>query len=209
MILTKSEIEKLISEKKLVVKPLLDDTIRENGLDLRIAPEYAIMKPEKGEIDIVKVEDVAEYFEIRKNVDKIVIPPGQFVLLSTLEYVKLPENIVGLCNLRSTFARWGLVIPPTVVDAGFEGNITIELVNCSPNTIVLRPYLRFLHLVLVKTKGEVKYSGKYSKQRGVTLPKPLRDEYRHTLSMIKAMRQIRVMYVEDKEKKKSTGKSKE
>jgi dCTP deaminase len=58
----------------------------------------------------------------------------------------MPEDVVGLANLRSTLARLGLVIPPTVVDAGFEGNITIEVVNESPNTIVLKRGMRFLGL---------------------------------------------------------------
>jgi len=83
-----------------------------------------------------------------------------------------------LCNLRSTLARYGLIIPPTVVDAGFEGNLTIEVVNNSGNYIVLRPGIRFLHVILVKTEGEVKYLGKYLGQKGVTLPKGLKDEYK-------------------------------
>jgi len=64
----------------------------------------------------------------------------------------------------------------TVVDAGFEGNITIEVVNESPNTIVLKRGMRFLHLILVKTEGRAKYAGYYQGQRGVTPPKGLSRE---------------------------------
>jgi len=64
----------------------------------------------------------------------------------------------------------------TVVDAGFEGNITIEVVNESPNTIVLKRGLRFLHLILVRAEGSAKYSGTYQGQRGVTPPKGLKRE---------------------------------
>jgi dCTP deaminase len=88
----------------------------------------------------------------------------------------MPNDVVGLANLRSTLARYGLVIPPTVVDAGFEGNITIEVVNETPNTIVLKPGLRFLHLILVKAEGAAKYLGTYLGQRGVTPPKGLKAE---------------------------------
>jgi dCTP deaminase len=88
----------------------------------------------------------------------------------------MPEDAVGLANLRSTLARYGLMIPPTVVDAGFEGNITIEVVNASPNTIVLKREMRFLHLILVKAEGRAAYAGAYQGQRGVTPPKGLMGE---------------------------------
>ncbi len=176
MILTRGEIEKLIEEGKLVIDPLFEDTIRENGLDLRIGPEYAIYAYENTPIDPCSIEDASEYFRIVKADGKIVIPPRNFVLLTTIEYVKLPPNIIGLCNLRSTLARFGLSVPPTVVDAGFEGTLTIEVVNNSPNPIILKTGMRFLHLVLLKCEGEAKYTGKYLGQRGVRPPKGLKSE---------------------------------
>ncbi len=176
MILAKSQIEKLIEEGKLIVDPIFSDTIRENGLDLRIGNEYAIYAFEGTVIDPCEKEDLTDNFRIVKADGKIVIPPRNFVLLTTLEYIKLPDNIAGLCNLRSTLARLGLSVPPTVVDAGFEGTLTIEVVNNSPNTIVLKTGIRFLHLILVETRGEAKYLGKYLGQRGVRPPKGLKEE---------------------------------
>ncbi len=178
MILAGDEIKRLISSGKLSVDPLRSDTIRENGLDLRIGKEYAIYAYEGATIrpcDLAEGE-ARRHFRIVKDAEEIAIPPRNFVLLTTEEYVKMPEDVVGLANLRSTLARYGLVIPPTVVDAGFEGNITIEVVNESPNTIVLKPGLRFLHLILVRAEGSAKYLGVYLGQRGVTPPKGLRNE---------------------------------
>ena len=194
MILTKSEIEKLIESGKLVVEPIFSDTIRENGLDLRIGNEYAIYAFEGSVIDPCQLDDLSDHFRVVKADGKIVIPPRNFVLLTTLEYVKLPENVVGLCNLRSTLARLGLSIPPTVVDAGFEGNLTIEVVNNSPNTIVLKTGIRFLHLILVECKGEAKYLGKYLGQRGVRPPKGLKDECLHADQVITKIREARKTY---------------
>lgn len=178
MILAGDEIKKLISSGRLSVDPLRPDTVRENGLDLRIGREYAIYAYEGAAIrpcDLAEGE-ARRHFRIVKDAEEIAIPPRNFVLLTTEEYVKMPEDVVGLANLRSTLARYGLVIPPTVVDAGFEGNITIEVVNESPNTVVLRPGLRFLHLILAKAEGSAKYLGAYLGQRGVTPPKGLKDE---------------------------------
>ncbi len=94
-----------------------------------------------------------------------------------MEYVKFPRDVVGFCNLRSTLARYGLSVPPTIIDAGFEGNVTIEVINNSGNYMVLRPGMRFLHVVLVKAIGEAKYLGRYlGGQRGVTPPKGMKGE---------------------------------
>jgi dCTP deaminase (EC 3.5.4.13) len=178
MILTGDEIRRLMSLGRLSVEPLRDDAIRENGLDLRIGREYAIYAYEGAAIRPCELAEgeARRHFRIVKEADEIAVPPRNFVLLTTEEYVKMPNDVVGLANLRSTLARYGLVIPPTVVDAGFEGNITIEVVNESPNTIVLRPGLRFLHLILVRAEGAAKYLGTYLGQRGVTPPKGLKAE---------------------------------
>ena len=175
MILANDELRKLISTGRLKVDPLYPDTVRENGLDLRIGGEYAIYAYEGSVVAPCGLENARHLFRIVKA-DEVVIPPRNFVLLTTEEYVKMPDDVVGLANLRSTLARYGLTVPPTVVDTGFEGNITIEVVNNSPNTVVLRRGMRFLHLVLVKAEGRAQYAGLYQGQRGVTPPKGLRGE---------------------------------
>jgi dCTP deaminase len=175
MILTGDELKKLISQGKLKVDPLHLDTIRENGLDLRIGGEYAIYAYEGAVVRPCELEDARHLFRVVKA-EEVAIPPRGFVLLTTEEYVKMPEDVAGLANLRSTLARYGLMIPPTVVDAGFEGNITIEVVNASPNTIVLKRGMRFLHLILVKAEGRAAYAGAYQGQRGAAPPRGLRGE---------------------------------
>ena len=94
------------------------------------------------------------------------------MLLHTLEYLRLPSYIAGLVNLRSTWARTGIYIPATIVDAGFEGQLTIEVVGSS-FPVKLYPGDRFLHLVLVKlgTPTSKPYNGAYRGQTGVRLPK--------------------------------------
>ncbi len=175
MVLTRNELKKLISLGRLKVDPLYLDAVRENGLDLRIGGEYAIYAYEGAVVRPCELESTRHLFRVVKA-EEVVIPPRNFVLLTTEEYVKMPEDVVGLANLRSTLARYGLVIPPTVVDAGFEGNITIEVVNESPNTIVLKKGMRFLHLILIKAEGRAAYAGTYQGQRGVKPPKGLRGE---------------------------------
>ncbi|KUO92229.1 MAG: dCTP deaminase [Thermocladium sp.] len=177
MILSGDAINRLIRAGSLVIEPLSPDTVRENGVDLRVGNQYAIYSFNDQVIDPCNLDNARDLYSIVEAKDgKIVVPPRNFVLLTTTEYVKFPSNAIGLCNLRSTVARYGLSSPPTVIDAGFEGNVTIEIVNSSSNYIVLRPGMRFLHVVLSTIEGEAKYVGKYLGQRGVTPPKGLRDE---------------------------------
>jgi len=79
---------------------------------------------------------------------------------------------MAFVNLRSSFARLGLLIPPTIVDAGFEGQLTIELIGSS-FPVKLKKGTRFLHLIFDRTLTPVEYPyrSKYQGQRGVTLTK--------------------------------------
>ena len=176
-VLTRDEILRLIREGLLSIEPFSEDIVRENGLDLRVGTEYAIYAFDNQVIDPCELESARHLFSIVEAKDgRIVIPPRSFALLTTMDYVRFPRDVVGFCNLRSTLARYGLSVPPTIIDAGFEGNVTIEVINNSGNYIVLRPGMRFLHVVLVKTIGEAKYVGRYLGQRGVTPPKGLKSE---------------------------------
>ncbi|ADN51241.1 dCTP deaminase [Vulcanisaeta distributa] len=176
-VLTRDEILKLVKSGVLSIEPFTEDVVRENGLDLRVGTEYAIYAFDGQVIDPCELESARHLFSIVEAKDgRIVIPPRSFALLTTMEYVKFPRDVVGFCNLRSTLARYGLSVPPTIIDAGFEGNVTIEVINNSGNYMVLRPGMRFLHVVLVKAIGEAKYLGRYLGQRGVTPPKGMKGE---------------------------------
>lgn len=99
--------------------------------------------------------------------------PGKAILLTTVEVVSIPVFFSGLIGMRSTYARLGLLTPPTVADPGFEGTLTLELYNASPNIILLQPGDSIWHILLVSTPFEPKYSGRYQHQSGLTLPKSL------------------------------------
>ncbi|MEM4033160.1 MAG: dCTP deaminase, partial [Sulfolobales archaeon] len=103
--------------------------------------------------------------------DEFILKPNTRYLLHTLEYVSLPPELMGFVELRSTFARLGLMIPPTIIDGGFEGQITIEVLSTS-FPIKLRTGIRFLHVVFSKLTTPVNkpYRGKYQFQKGVKLP---------------------------------------
>ena len=171
MILSDYDIELLVRAGELLIDPLEPEIIRENGIDMRLGKEYCILK-NTGKILDPRLPGSAEEFYDCMEAEEITIPPNRRVLLHTLEYLKLPSYIAGLVNLRSTWARTGIYVPATVVDAGFEGQLTIEVIG-SEFPVRLYPSDRFLHLVLVKlqTPAAKPYMGEYKGQVGVRLPK--------------------------------------
>ncbi len=173
MILSDRDIRGLLALGELVVDPLGPGTVRENGLDLRLGPGYCLLKPVSDPLDPKDPGDPSRFYDCREAGDGgILVPPGSRVLLHTLEYIRLPPYLAGLVNLRSTWARTGIYTPATVVDAGFEGQLTIEIIGSS-FPVILHPGDPFLHLVLVRlnTPAQRPYAGAYKGQRGVRLPK--------------------------------------
>jgi len=90
--------------------------------------------------------------------------PREFKVAWTKEYIEFPVDLAGFCNLRSTYARQGLLIPPTVVDAGFKGHLVIEVYNANNYETILKKDTRFLHLILIECKGAKPYQGRYQYQ---------------------------------------------
>ncbi|AEM38482.1 deoxycytidine triphosphate deaminase [Pyrolobus fumarii 1A] len=177
MILSDRDILHLVELKRLVIEPFEPSIVRENGVDLRLGNIFCRMRRTLTRILDTKnpPSDIDEWYRC-EEVDPdhgFVIYPHEHVLAHTLEWIELPDDVVGLVNVRSTFARFGLYIPPTVVDAGFKGQLVIELIG-SEFPVRVYPGQRFLHLVFVKTTSPVAkpYHGKYQGQKGVTLPRP-------------------------------------
>jgi len=169
MILGDRDLKYYLEKGWIVIKPLKEDNIRENGVDMRVGGEIARFKMTDELFEEGK--DVSRFFQ-KEIGDEFVIKPNEHVLLVTEEYLRLPNDIMAFVNLRSSFARLGLTIPPTIVDAGFEGQLTIELVG-STFPIKLKRDTRLLHLIFAKTLSPVEraYQGRYQGQTGVTLPR--------------------------------------
>ncbi|NON63497.1 dCTP deaminase, partial [Acidianus sp. RZ1] len=167
MILGDRDLKYFLEKGWVKIEPLKEDSIRENGVDLRIGEEIARFK-QTDKIYDGKIDD----FYIKEKGEEFVIHQNEHVLLVTEEVVSLPQDIMAFVNLRSSLARLGLFIPPTIVDAGFQGQLTIEVIG-SAFPVKVKRGDRFLHLIFARTLTPVEkpYSGKYQGQRGVTLPK--------------------------------------
>lgn len=127
MILSDFDLWNYIRNGRLRIEPFSEDVVRENGLDLRIGRQIARFNKNSKVFD-TKKSDAANFYTL-EEAEEFVINPHEHVLLHTLEYLALPKDLMGFVNLRSSYARIGLTIPPTIIDANFEGELTIELVG--------------------------------------------------------------------------------
>ncbi len=176
MILSDITIKELIKEGELEVEPFEEKNLQCSSLDLRLGDEVAIYS-ETECIDIRSEVVGVRRFKVGEEGFKI--EPGQFLLATTLEYVKLPNYITAFVEGRSSLGRLGLFIENAGwVDAGFEGQITLELFNANHCPIKLYKGMRVCQLVFARLDRvpEKVYSGKYRGQRGATPSKIYMDK---------------------------------
>ncbi len=172
MILSDFDLTSYIRSGRLVIEPLSEEIIRENGIDLRLGNQIARLRDTDEVLDTRNPEaDLSSFYVIEEG-ETFIINPREKVLLTSLEYIKLPNDLMAFVELRSSFARLGLLMPPTIIDAGFEGTVTLEIQGSS-FPIKLYRGQRFAHVIFSKTLNPVSkpYKGKYQGQQGVTLPK--------------------------------------
>jgi len=144
-------------------------------MDLSLGSNYAVQQVFGGVLDPYALpEKLYTFHSMPVN-----LLPVDGLLFSSEEWVVMPEDSWGFVQIRSTFARLGLICPPTIVDPGFKGNITLEIMNNSYNTIHLREGDRVCSLILVPVYSSFPpeiYNGRYQNQKGVTPPKSLVKE---------------------------------
>ncbi|MCP8311746.1 MAG: dCTP deaminase [Candidatus Methylarchaceae archaeon HK02M1] len=171
MILSNSDIHEYMRNKALIITPFDEEIVRENGIDLRLGNEIARLKRTDSIFDTQSDVDKPDQFFNREVANSFIINPYERLLICTFESVELKNGLMGFVNLRSSYARVGLTLPPTIIDVGFKGQLTIGVVG---GAFPVRLYAgdRFFHVVLAKlTSDSFRYHGAYLGQRGVTYPK--------------------------------------
>jgi dCTP deaminase len=144
------------------------------GYDARCAKEFMIFT----NVDnaIVDPKNFSPNSFVERTTDVCVIPPNSFVLARTVEYFRIPKDVLVVCLGKSTYARCGIIVNVTPHEPGWEGHVTLEFSNTTP--LPAKVYANEGVAQFLFFKGgspcEVSYadrSGKYMGQTGVTLPK--------------------------------------
>jgi dCTP deaminase len=168
----KSILEK-VRRGEIVIHPILDNKqISGAKVDLRLDNIFYLIgrfrKPYYDPMEFLTRKEVGERYVEKRMVrygDKFVLHPNDYALAPLFEFVKLPNNVLGRLDGRSSLGRLGIVVHSTAgsVDPGFQGHLVIELMNNGLLPVALYPLMRVATLILttLSTDAERPYEGKY------------------------------------------------
>jgi len=119
-------------EEKLQREGVISFGLGSFGYDIRIADEFKIFTPSTGELTVVDPKAIDTRAMVDYKGDVCIIPPNSFALGRSVEYFKIPFNIMCVCLGKSTYARAGIITNFTPFEPGWEGFVTIEISNTTP-----------------------------------------------------------------------------
>ena len=174
---------KKMSKENGMISPFVDKKKKKNvisyglssyGYDARVSNEFKIFTNVNS--SMVDPKDFSNSNFISKKQDICIIPPNSFVLASTVEYFKIPKNILVICLGKSTYARCGIIVNVTPLEPEWEGHVTLEFSNTTPLPAKIYANEGACQFVFLQGNEdpEISYAdrkGKYMNQKGVTLPK--------------------------------------
>ena len=167
MILSDRTITAMLADGQLTARPLAEGQIQPASVDIRLGNTFSIV--EDNPSGIITLDSPVSYKTI--TTDTYTLLPNQFVLATTMEYFRLPDDLTAFVEGRSSLGRMGLFIQNAGwVDPGFEGEITLELFNANRCAIKLQAGRRVGQLVFARMDAAAlhPYRGKYQGQRGAT-----------------------------------------
>lgn len=144
------------------------------GYDVRCADEFKVFTNIESTVVDPKFFDEASFVD-KKN-DVCVIPPNSFALARTVEYFRIPRNVLTICLGKSTYARCGIIVNVTPLEPEWEGHVTLEFSNTTPLPARIYAHEGVAQMLFFQSDEECEMSykdrgGKYQGQLGVTLPK--------------------------------------
>ncbi len=172
-----------MARSKGMIEPFVEAQRREGvisygvssyGYDARVADEFKIFT----NVDNAMVDPKAfsEQSFVDRQGDVCIIPPNSFVLARTVEYFRIPRDVLVICLGKSTYARCGIIVNVTPLEPEWEGHVTLEFSNTTPLPAKVYANEGACQFLFLKAEQvcEVSYkdrAGKYMGQRGVNLPR--------------------------------------
>jgi dCTP deaminase len=166
-----------------MIEPFEDRQVREGvvsyglssyGYDIRVGDEFKIFTNINNTVIDPKNFDPRSFVDVKADV--CIVPPNSFALAHTIEYFRIPRDILTICLGKSTYARCGIIVNVTPFEPEWEGTVTLEISNTTPLPAKIYANEGIAQVLFFQGDEpcEVSYAdkkGKYLKQRGVTLPK--------------------------------------
>jgi dCTP deaminase len=175
-------IRKMALEHKMI-EPFTDKQVRAGvisyglssyGYDIRIADEFKIFTNINSSIVDPKNFDPKSFVDVKGEV--CIIPPNSFALARTIEYFRIPRNVITLCVGKSTYARCGVIVNVTPFEPEWEGIVTLEVSNTTPLPAKIYANEGIAQVLFFESDEpcETSYAdkkGKYQAQQSLTLPR--------------------------------------
>ena len=144
------------------------------GYDVRCSTEFKIFTNINAAVVDPKAFDDSSFIEFQGDV--CIIPPNSFVLARTIEYFRIPRNVLTICVGKSTYARCGIIVNVTPFEPEWEGYVTLEFSNTTPLPAKIYANEGVAQVIFFESEEECEISykdhkGKYQGQTGVTLPR--------------------------------------
>ena len=144
------------------------------GYDLRVADEFKIFTNVNSAIVDPKNFDARSFIDVKGA--SVLIPPNSFALARSVEYFKIPRDVLTICVGKSTYARCGIIVNVTPFEPEWEGFVTLEISNTTPLPAKIYANEGLCQILFFQGDEpcETSYkdkSGKYQKQHGIVLPK--------------------------------------
>ncbi|MBI4265215.1 MAG: dCTP deaminase [Acidobacteria bacterium] len=144
------------------------------GYDIRVADEFKVFTNINSTVVDPKSFDARSFVDVKADV--CIIPPNSFALSRTVEYFRIPRDVLTVCVGKSTYARCGLIVNVTPFEPEWEGFVTLEISNTTPLPAKVYANEGIAQVLFFQSDEicEVSYAdkkGKYQRQQGLTLPK--------------------------------------
>ena len=176
-----------MSQEKNMINPFTPEQIRQNekariisygsssyGYDARCANEFKIFTNINSSMIDPKAFDCNNFVDFVSNV--CIIPPNSFALARTVEYFKIPRDVLVICLGKSTYARCGIIVNITPLEPEWEGHVTLEISNTTPLPAKIYANEGIAQMLFYQSDETCRISyadrkGKYQRQVGITLPR--------------------------------------
>lgn len=166
-----------------MIEPFVDGQVREGvisyglssyGYDIRVSDEFKIFTNVHSAVVDPKHFNSKSFIDYKGDI--CVIPPNSFVLAQTMEYFRIPRNVLTICVGKSTYARCGLIVNVTPFEPEWEGYVTLEISNTTPLPARVYANEGIAQVLFFESDEmcEVSYAdrkGKYQKQQQIMLPR--------------------------------------
>ncbi|HKJ69111.1 MAG TPA: dCTP deaminase [bacterium] len=158
-------------ERENISKDVISYGLSSYGYDLRVADEYKIFTNVNNSIVDPKDFDPQSFIDFQGAV--CIIPPNSFALARSIEYFRIPRNIMTICVGKSTYARCGIIVNVTPFEPEWEGHVTLEISNTTPLPAKIYSNEGLSQVLFFESDETCKISykdkqGKYQSQRGIT-----------------------------------------